>query len=135
MDRVTPSRRAAIMLVVAGLLVLTAGVSHARDARSGGPYWAAVRSDGTVLASATGVSSGAHSFTGRYDLAFPQDVSRCAIVATSGVALDRVAIGEPSAGLEIVVRGGYFSSLNRVSVLETRNGTPTDFSFSIVAFC
>jgi hypothetical protein len=135
MDRVTPPRRAAIMLAVAGLLVLTAGVSYARSARSGGPYWAAVRSDGTVLASATGVSTGAHSVSGRYDLAFPQDVSSCAIVATSGAALDRGVIGEPSGGLEIVVRGGYFSSVNRVSVLETRDGTPTDFSFSIVAFC
>lgn len=134
MDRVTP-RRASIMLVVAGLLVLTAGVSYARSAGSTGPYWAAVRSDGTVLAGAAGVSAGPHSVIGRYDLAFPQDVSRCAIVATSGVALDRGVIGEPSPGLEIVVRGGYFSTNNRVSVLETRNGTPTDFSFSIVALC
>jgi hypothetical protein len=135
MDRVTQPRRAAIMLVVAGLLVLTAGVSSARSAPSTGPYWAAVRSDGTVVAGSTGVSVGAHSVTGRYDLAFPQDVSRCAIVATSGIALDRGVIGEPSAGLETVVGGGFFSALNRVSVLETRNGTPTDFSFSIVAYC
>lgn len=135
MDHVTLPRRAAITLVVAGLLVLTAGVSYAQSARSGGQYWAAVRADGTVLAGATGVSAGSHSVTGRYDLAFPQDVSRCAIVATGGAAVDRGVLGEPSAGVEVVIRGGYFSTLNRVSVLETRDGTPTDFSFSIVAFC
>ena len=135
MSRVRLPRRAAILLVVAGLLVVTAGVSYAQEARSTGPFWAAVRSDGTVLASSTGVSAGAHSVTGRYDLIFPQDVSRCAIVATGGGALDRGVIGEPPAGLEILVRGGYYSSVNRVSVLETRNGIPTDSSFSIVAFC
>jgi hypothetical protein len=135
MDRVTQPRRAAIMIVVAGLLVLTVGVSFARSAPSGGPYWAAVRSDGTVVAGSTGVSVGAHSVIGRYDLAFPHDVSRCAIVATSGIALDRGPVDEPSDGLETVVRGGFFSSLRRVSVLETRNGKPTDFSFSIVAYC
>ena len=135
MDRVPLPRRAAIMLVALGLLVLTAGVSYAQSSSSSGPYWAAVRSDGTVLAASAGVSAGAHTFTGRYDLAFPQDVSRCAMVATSGIALDRGVIGEPAPGLEIVVRGGYYSAVNRVSVLETRDGTPTDFSFSIVAFC
>jgi hypothetical protein len=135
MDRVALPRRAAIMLVAMGLLVLTGGVSYAQSASSSGPYWAAVRSDGTVIAGSAGVSAGAHTFSGRYDLAFPQDVSRCAMVATSGIALDRAVIGEPSAGLEIVVRGGYYSALNRVSVLEARDGTPTDFSFSIVAFC
>jgi hypothetical protein len=134
LDRVT-QRRLAIMLVVAGLLVLTAGVSVARSAPSIGPYWAAVRSDGTVVAGSTGVSVGAHSFAGRYDLAFPQDVSRCAIVSTSGIALDRAVTGEESAGMETVVGGGFFSTPNRVSVLETRNGTPADFSFSIVAYC
>jgi hypothetical protein len=135
MDRVTPPRRAAIMLVVAGLLVMTTGMSYGRSAGSSGPYWAAVTKDGNVLASSTGVSAGAHSFTGRYDLAFPQDISRCAIVATSGVALNRGFIGEASAGLDIVVQGGYFSTLNRVSVLETRDGTPTDYPFSVVAYC
>ena len=135
MSRVRLPLRAAILFVVAALLVVTGGVSSAQDARSTGPLWAAVRSDGTILTSSTGVSAGAHGVVGRYDLAFPQDVSRCAVVATSGLAQDRGSLDDPSSGLEIMVRGGYYSSPYRVSVLEKRNGVPTDFSFSIVAFC
>ena len=135
MNRVRLPLRVYILPVVAGLLVMTAGVSAAQDARSSGPFWASVRSDGTILASSPGVAAGAHGVTGRYDLTFPRDVSRCAVVATSGSAQDRGTAGEQSAGLEILVRGGYYSSPNRVSVLETRNGTPTDYSFSIVAYC
>jgi hypothetical protein len=61
-------------------------------------------------------------------------VSRCAIVATSGIAGDR-PVGDTAAGLQIVVRGGYFTSRDRMSVLQTRNGTPADYAFSIVAYC
>jgi hypothetical protein len=135
MDRAAAPRRAAILVVAAGLLVVTAGAAPALSAPSSGPYWAAVGSDGAVIASSTGVSVGAHRFTGKYDLTFPQDVSRCAIVATSGVALDTGVIGQASSGLEIVIQGGQFSAPNRVSVLETRAGASTDYSFSVVAYC
>ncbi len=134
MGRVWPPRRVAIIGVATALFLVTAGVSYAQDARPTGPHWAAVRSDGTILASSAGVSAGAHGVTGRYDLSFPQDVSRCAIVATSGIAGDR-PVGDTAAALQIVVRGGYFSSRDRMSILQTRNGTPADYAFSIVAYC
>jgi hypothetical protein len=94
-----------------------------------------VKSDGTIVASSSGVSAGPHTVTGRYDLIFPRDLSRCAVLATSGMVLDREQVAGSTSGLEIAVRGGFFSSLDRVSVVESRNGAPADFSFSIVAYC
>lgn len=135
MDRVPVQRRTALLLVAAGLLVMTVGVSSVRSAPSSGPHWAAVKSDGTIVASSPGVSAGPHTVIGRYDLTFPRDLSRCAVLATSGMVMDREQRPGSTSGLEIVVRGGFFAGLDRVSVIETRDGVPADFSFSIVAYC
>lgn len=87
------------------------------------------------LASSAGVSVGPHQFVGRYDLTFPQDVSRCAFVATSGLARDLGVAGPAADGIDAVIQGGYYVPRERLSVLETRDGVPTDAGFSVVAYC
>jgi len=95
----------------------------------GGP-WAAVRADGTTSKGA-GLVSASHLGTGRWEVAFNQDVSRCVYVASVG---DGGAVPVNTPGLVYTASG--HNGPDDVYV-ETKNmgGGLTDFGFLVTVSC
>jgi hypothetical protein len=92
--------------------------------------WAVVRSDGTVARSASSASV-SHLGVGRYEVAFNQNVSDCAYVASVGDPSDVL----PTSPALVFTAGGH-SGANDVYV-ETKNpgGGLTDWPFHLAVNC
>jgi hypothetical protein len=92
--------------------------------------WAVVGSTGTLVRGGTGTVSAKSPSTGRYEILFKQDVSKCAYIATEGSTTNGVPVASliGVATLEENPDGVFVETFNPA-------GTLTAESFHLAVFC